>query len=185
MGLLRLTEVGLKGWTGWRMVKCTVCISLLRSHLWNVAHQVPFFAFCLVFSNINCLFLRLLMFVSLGWSEGLQYYVYIFTFSAKDTHTHTHVSENATEYFLFTCFNCVYLSNRTEPGKKWWRFRLGGKKINTLYCSVVGQALYMQQLLKSNGKCPNNGHPDCLSPTTVYYLLATSLYVCSFFDTNR
>lgn len=50
------------------------------------------FFFCLfVFSNMNGLFLRLLMFVSLGRSEGLRYYICLFClfvcfpFSAKET----------------------------------------------------------------------------------------------------
>lgn len=108
-----------RGWTyrrtGWWIVKCTVvCISLLRNHLWNVARlEVPFFAFfSLVFSNIriNCLFLRLLIFVSSG-SEGLQYHM-CFYFLCQG-----HIRENATKdawlliSFLFVFFFYIYILN--------------------------------------------------------------------------
>lgn len=43
-----------------------------------------FLPFSLVFSNINCLFLRLLIFVSFGGVRDSDI-IYVFTFSAKET----------------------------------------------------------------------------------------------------
>lgn len=140
-----------RGWTyrrtGWWIVKCTVvCISLLRNHLWNVARlEVPFFAFfSLVFSNIriNCLFLRLLIFVSSG-SEGLQYHM-CFYFLCQG-----HIRENATKdawllisflfgffflhlYFKWVPASTVYIqvkgqNQNTHKNKDFWVKRTKNK----------------------------------------------------------
>lgn len=75
LGLKCSAEVGLEGseGRGWQIVNCTVCISLLRKSFVKRGTArgaflfLPcFYLLCLLFfSNINCLFLRLLTLLSL------------------------------------------------------------------------------------------------------------------------